>query len=371
LTYLLRSHNGWQQGMPESRRWEPANARLAPGQRPVEAGDACGIGYSGETSDPLYASGLQTWKQWYDGAGVTAPSISPGVVLEVRAELAADHGGQAWLEIACSDIISEDLQWILLERAPADRSNHFMQSAPTAYAWAFGDVQPLDGRKAVVTSRWLVPATFSCPTGRAVGRWIWKVGNTCNDVDNLGINTGTFSLDEYKEVVSSFRHGQHVQGRCRGQSPEQFLSCFVFSVDSGTAPVLPRPAPPSPESPTTPSPMPAQLSAPAPQDPLAGSQAPTPAQQCSNRAYSQCGGIGFTGAACCPDGHYCKRVSDHFSSCYSCQYFPDPACSASVLGSGAKRSVASRRHLFLGTALVQSGVEIERDQVAEQMSEEL
>merc|ERR1719436_1505726 len=101
------------------------------------------------------------------------------------------------------------------------------------YAWAFGDVTPADGRAKVIISRWTVPANFLCSTGRAVGRWIWKVGNTCNDAGNLGINTETFSMDDYRAVVSNFRPGQHVQSQCANESPEQFLSCFVFSVEAG------------------------------------------------------------------------------------------------------------------------------------------
>merc|ERR1712217_720604 len=109
--------------------------------------------------------------------------------------------------------------------------------------WAYGDVKGVDGRKAVITSRWTVPATFSCPTGRAVGRWIWKVANTCSDAGNLGINTETFRMEEYRDVVDAFRPGQNVQGQCANESPEQFLSCFVFRVASSATPIgMPAPS---------------------------------------------------------------------------------------------------------------------------------
>merc|ERR1711972_1109573 len=60
------------------------------------------------------------------------------------------------------------------------------------------------------------------------------------------------------------------------------------------------------------------------------------AQTCPNSGNSQCGGVSFSGSVCCPDGYYCKYLSDYWSQCYPCQYFPDPACGASLLGSGSK-----------------------------------
>jgi len=366
LTNLLKVD--WQAGMPESRRWEPGNARFAPGQHPMKAGDSCGIGYAGDVSDPLYAEGLPTWRKWFEGAGIAVPKITPGGEVEVRADLVADHGGQAWLQIACSDSISEDIDWILLERAPSDRGHHFMPSNPSIFAWAFGDVQAMDGKKAVTTSRWLVPATFSCPAGNAVGRWIWKNANTCSDTDNVGIDTEPFSLEEYKQVVNSYRQGQNVQGRCAdvtGESPEQFVSCFVFSVGSSVAPPssLPVPAPmpsPTPAS-AAPTRAPVPPLAPAPAVPADPTPAPSASggSQCPNIAFGQCGGIVFTGPDCCPAGHYCKTINDYVSLCYSCQTFPDPACSSSLLSSGVKLS-ASRKRKFLANALIQEDVAVER-----------
>merc|ERR1711879_72154 len=73
--------------------------------------------------------------------------------------------------------------------------------------------------------------------------------------------------------------------------------------------------------------------------PIAPSPSPTqtpPAYACSNRAYSQCGGVSFSGSTCCPYGYYCKYLSDYWSQCYSCQHFPDPACGTSLLGGGRK-----------------------------------
>jgi len=133
------------------------------------------------------------------------------------------------MEIACSDTISEDIPWVILKRSVTDRGHHFMKSNPAMYAWAFGDFTQADGRAKVIVSKWSVPSDFTCPSGRAVGRWIWKVGNTCNDAGNLGIDTESFSMDEYKSVVNAFKSGQNVQGQCLSESPEQFVSCFVFT----------------------------------------------------------------------------------------------------------------------------------------------
>merc|ERR1719330_1861893 len=83
LTNLMKLDSDWQEGMPESRRWEPGNARLAPGQHPVQVGDSCGIGYAGESSNPLYAQGLQTWQSWFEGGGFAVPRIWPAEELEV------------------------------------------------------------------------------------------------------------------------------------------------------------------------------------------------------------------------------------------------------------------------------------------------
>lgn len=257
------------------------------------------------------------------------------------------------------------MNWILLERASSDRNHHFMPSSPSIYAWAFGDVKTSDGREAVITSRWMVPATFSCSTGRAVGRWIWKVANTCNDAGNLGISTETFSLEEYRDVVNSFKPGQNVQGECTKESPEQFLSCFVFSVDSSSniSPPIATDTPVPSKHPTSaPTPIPTPALTPAP------TRTPTPAATpaasrsdlvCPNVAYGQCGGNGFMGRNCCPDGHFCKMLSDAWSSCFSCQYFPGPACRNNLLSSGTKLATG-RKHTFLGTALIQGRVVIDR-----------
>lgn len=421
----MRAYADWQQGMPESRRFEPGNARLAPGQSPQLPGESCGIGYAGESADAQYAEGLETWQKWYEARGYAVPTIAPGSELEVRANLNADHGGQAWFAIACSDRIGEDINWLLLERAASDREHHYMPSNPKIYAWAFGDVNTDGERSAVIIARWLVPESFSCPTEQAVGRWVWKVANTCVDADNLGINTESFSLTEYEAVVENFKPGQNVQGKC-SSSPEQFLSCFVFKVDSSdpttsvaagsttskltvtstttttitpsstittstlvTSTVLLQSCEPiddcsslswcdqdgfkqwcmqEGEAGTCPeafcrysvaSPSPVTTSgAPSPSP----ATTTTPTGQCPNTANAQCGGIGFIGESCCPASHYCKEVSEWWSQCYSCQYFPDAAC-------GSLPGMTAKRHKFLGISLMQDGAMVARLEPTEPKTE--
>eukprot|EP00752_Nemacystus_decipiens_P013640 g12093.t1 len=36
---------------------------------------------------------------------------------------------------------------------------------------------------------------------------------------------------------------------------------------------------------------------------------------CSDRAYEQCAGIGYTGVTCCPDGHTCDKSDESYSQC--------------------------------------------------------
>jgi len=212
LTYQLRAYGDWKQGMPEAFRYEPWSARIAPGASPTYPGDSCGTG-----AGPVYEQGLLKWEPWYNAAGVPVPIIRPGGVVDVTVTFTADHGGQAWFEIACSDTLNENTDWILLERAPGDRVGNFMSGLPTICAW--GEIG--DGCTSI---SWIVPPGFQCPTGRAVGRWVWKVGNTCIDADNLGIDTESFSYEEWQSVTGNRRE------KC-GTSPEHFVSCFVFSVE--------------------------------------------------------------------------------------------------------------------------------------------
>merc|ERR1711972_628599 len=65
-----------------------------------------------------------------------------------------------------------------------------------------------------------VPSSFSCPTGVAVGRWLWKTGNSCNDYNNVGRKTETLVRSEVAAVGSNL-------DAC-ASNPETFISCFDF-----------------------------------------------------------------------------------------------------------------------------------------------
>merc|ERR550525_49486 len=230
--------------MPERFRYEPWSARIAPGEQPTGPSSSCGAG-GGEQ----YNQGLQLWQSWFEAAKISVPSIKPNTSLEVTVEFTADHGGQAWFKIACSDTLNENTNWLLLERALGDRSVNFMAGNPNICAWEMGS-----GCRSI---SWWVPPTFSCPTGRAVGRWVWKVGNTCNDADNLGIDTETFSMEEWKSVTGNG------SPKCVGSYPEHFVSCFVLRVDGAGLVPVPNPTPmptihPRSEPEATPFPSPAK-----------------------------------------------------------------------------------------------------------------
>merc|ERR1719245_2284941 len=107
-----------------------------------------------------------------------------------------------------------------------------------------------------------VPASFSCPTDHAVGRWLWKTGNSCHDYNNFGRPTETF-LKEENELWN-----RPNLSACT-KNPEQFISCFDFKV---TAPAAPTPAPPT----AAPTPAP-PTATPTPAPPTPTTAAPTPA----------------------------------------------------------------------------------------------
>merc|ERR1740139_688560 len=181
----------------------------------------------------------------------------PGSDMEVRTSLPADHGGQAWFMIACGTEISEEVNWTLLERSMDDRTHHFMPSSPSIYAWNQGE---FGGPGSV--AKYHVPSSFSCPDDRAVGRWIWKTSNVCNDANNVGRSTTTFVREEYAAVV-----GGSILTTCT-QGVEHFISCVDFKVvgSSSPTPSQPSPAPttqaPAP-TPTTRAPTPAGPAPPA------------------------------------------------------------------------------------------------------------
>jgi len=246
-----------------------------------------------------YARGLDLWQQWYDFKEVEVPLLTPGSDMLVRTRITADHGGQAWMMVACGVEISESVNWTLLERSASDRSSHFLPSNPAIYAWQMSTT--VGG---YLEASFHVPASFSCPTDQAVGRWLWKTGNSCHDYNNVGRQTETF-LKEENELWN--RPGLNACTR----NPETFISCFDFKVDAPASTLPPTPAPPTP--PPTPAPpappttTPQPTPAPTPQPtPAPVPTTPAPAPSCCKWSNS-CGGGCATG--------YCSSSEANCGGC--------------------------------------------------------
>merc|ERR1712060_1026422 len=79
------------------------------------------------------------------------------------------------------------------------------------------------------------------PSDVAVGRYLWKNANQCNDVNNIARKTQTFDLAEYTDVVRAYNPSGRVLGACANQV-EIFISCFDFKITGSSSP---SPAPPS------------------------------------------------------------------------------------------------------------------------------
>lgn len=245
----LSANRNWQSGMPGDFRYEPQSSANGNGygSMATSPGASCGA------RSNVYAAGLGTWQTWYDGAGVPVPTLTPGAEVEVNYRVTADHGGQAWLMVACGGRIGEDVAWTYLERSPSDRGRHFMPSNPGIFAWRRGAYSSSTWK-----ARFVVPSSFACPAGVGVGRLLWKTANSCLDVNNVGRKTETFSRAEYEAAI-----GGRALSTC-SIPPEAFISCFDFRTAQGPGP-LPTPAPvPLP----TPAPTPVPTFAPTPAPPV-------------------------------------------------------------------------------------------------------
>jgi len=194
------------------------------------------------------AQGLSVWQKWYDAAGVAVPVVTPGSDMQMRAKKTADHGGQAWVQLSCATTVGLDTNWTILERSVGERGYANLPSNPAVYSW------PPQSSGGFIDTKYHVPSSFSCPGGAGIGRLVWKTGNTCLDVNNVGRNTETFK----KEEVTWSR------GICTSP-PETFISCFDFKISGSSSP-SPAPAPPAPQptqqptqAPTTQAPAPAPV----------------------------------------------------------------------------------------------------------------
>merc|ERR1711920_403754 len=113
-------------------------------------------------------------------------------------------------------------------------------SSPSIYAWKQGE---FGGPGSV--AKYHVPSSFSCPDDRAVGRWIWKCSNVCNDANNVGRSTTTFKVEEYAAL-----DGRENPHRICAEGVEHFISCFDFKVVGAASPTPPVPAPYPTQAPT-------------------------------------------------------------------------------------------------------------------------
>merc|ERR1719356_2011028 len=129
-----------------------------------------------------------------------------------------------------------------------------MPSSPSIYAWKKGFSETYQS-----VAKWHVPSSFSCPHDHAVGRWIWKCSNVCNDVNNIGRSTTTFLRSEYEAVV-----GGNILRTCT-DGVEHFISCFDFFLNDPLPTPVPTPAPPTPvPTPAPPTPVPTPQPTPVP-----------------------------------------------------------------------------------------------------------
>jgi len=288
-------------GMPTDFQYCPsccANGNNAAGHLDTPAA-SCGA-----NSDE-FARGLDVWQKWYDAAGIAVPVLTPGSDIRIRAEMNADHGGQAWFMIACGSVVSENLNWTLLERSASDRGQHFLPSNPGIYAWQ------VQSAGLFTNAYYHVPASFSCPTGEAVGRWLWKTGNTCNDINNVGRNTETFQRSENEAI------GLDRATCAPGQKPETFISCVSYKVTGSSQP-----------TPTS-APTPTQQPTPAPPTPQSSPAPPTPAPTPPPATGGSCcwGGCGGN----CNGGEWCHQSRGNCEGSCGGNY-----CPASLVGSAAE-----------------------------------
>jgi len=269
----VRDVGTFPSGMPGTFRYCPDCANNFNRGPPYTSGaGSCGA------NEAEMSRGRDVWQKWYDQTGVAVPELVPGSDMVVRTSLPADHGGQAWFMIACGNEISEEVSWTILNRSMDDRTHHFMPSSPSIYAWSQGEF----GASGSV-AEYHVPSYFVCPDDHAVGRWIWKCSNVCNDANNIGRSTTTFVREEYAAVV-----GGSILTTCT-TGVEHFTSCVDFKVVGSSSPTPPSPPPTLPPSPPPTGPYPSQPTTPPPSPPPTG-----PGLCC----YGGCGGGNCQGGWC-------------------------------------------------------------------------
>jgi len=239
LTQRMRGYQDWQEGMPEELRYCPDCSAFGNNGagHPNTPEANCGA-----TSQSI-TQGLNVWQKWYDAGGIDVPVITPGSDMKMRARMTADHGGQAWLMLSCSTTVTVDTTWRILERSVNHRNYSALPSNPAIYAW------PPQSSGGFIETYYHVPSSFSCPGGEGIGRLLWKTGNTCLDVNNIGRDTETF-------IKSEVPWNRGICGA--GSPPETFISCFDFKLSGSSSP-SPSPVPQPTQAPTTQAPAPAPV----------------------------------------------------------------------------------------------------------------
>merc|ERR1719211_788942 len=227
LAWRMREFDSWQEGMPEEFRYCPscsANGNNNDGHFDTPEAQ-CGA------SSPVTAQGLSVWQPWYDAGGVAVPVVTPGSDMKVEVTLTADHGGEFWFMLSCDTQVSQSTNWTILQRSAGHRDYAAVPSNPGIYAW------PPQSSGGSASTYYHVPSSFSCPSGEGIGRWVWKVGNTCNDANNVGRSTETFPISEFP--------WNDARSVCApGQKPETFIACFDFKITGSSTPTqAPTPAP--------------------------------------------------------------------------------------------------------------------------------
>merc|ERR1719195_586825 len=162
-----------------------------------------------------------------------------------------------------------------------------MPSNPAIYAWTQNEFNDPGS-----AAKWHVPSSFSCPSNQAVGRWLWKCSNSCNDANNIGRSTETFVREEYQDVVRAYNSEERILRTC-ASGVEMFISCFDFKVSSSASPTPSQPSP----APTTQAPSPAPTTLAPTQAPTQAPPTPTPAGP-GLCCYGGCGGGNCQGGWC-------------------------------------------------------------------------
>jgi len=309
----VKGYGVFPSDMPTDFRYCPDCANENNRGPPYNSGaGSCGA------KDARMSKGRDLWQKWYDQTGKAVPELVPGSDMDVRTALPADHGGQAWFMIACGTEINEGVNWTILERSMDDRTHHFMPSSPSIYAWRKQEFTEANGSRA----KYHVPSSFSCPDDKAVGRWVWKCSNVCNDVNNVGRSTTTFLREEYQAVV-----GGNILRTC-DTGVEHFISCVDFKFVGSSSPTPPSPSPQPTQAPTTaqptpvpttpaPVPTPEPTTQAPPPAPTTAPPTPAPAPSCCKWS-SNCGGG-------CASGYCSKSQSD-------CRGCGGTWCAPSLLG---------------------------------------